>query len=129
MKRDEKNIKMIGKNSFIIQCFAAYHTLFLCTLHSNYNKSDCWSNFKVNRTHEIMWSFWSSQKTVEIWRDNGWIELTRIQRLDPLTCFTNHCHMVRSCPLNYERMRFGQNWQRSNALVFIVSSFYHLISA
>ena len=48
---------------------------------------------------------------------------------DPTTCFINHCYMARSWPLNHEWLRFSQNWELSNAFIFIVSSFYHQISA
>ena len=48
---------------------------------------------------------------------------------DTTICFTNHCHMVQSWPLNHEQLRFSQNCQLFNALIFIISSFYHSISA
>ena len=48
--------------------------------------------------------------------------------LDPSTCFTNHCHVARSWLLNYEWLRFNQNWRLSNAFIYIVSSFYYPIS-
>ena len=48
---------------------------------------------------------------------------------DPTTCFTNHCHVAQSWPLNHERLRFGQDCQLSHALISIVSSFHHPISA
>ena len=37
---------------------------------------------------------------------------------DPPTCFTNHCHVAQSWPLNHERLRFSQNSQLSHALIY-----------
>ncbi|KAH9704158.1 hypothetical protein KPL70_011349 [Citrus sinensis] len=39
---------------------------------------------------------------------------------DPPTCFTNHCHVAQSWPLNDERLRFSQDCQLSHALISIV---------
>ena len=84
---------------------------------------------KVNITHDIVWLVRFSQRTVEIWRVNGWIRSTRIQRFGSYNLL--HQPLPRGIIMAIEswRLRFSQNFQLSHALKSIVSSFHHPVSA
>ena len=100
--------------------------VLLTTLRS---RSNGWSNFKSQSSH--MASFDSFDLPKEQLRfgglmgGSGWPEY---KDSGPPTCFTNHCHMAQSWPLNHEGLRFSQDCQLSNALISIVRSFYHPIT-
>ena len=101
--------------------------VLLTTLRS---RSNGWSNFKSQSLH--MASFDSSDLPKERLRLGGLMGGSgrpEYKNSDPTTCFTNHCHVTQSWPLNHERLRFGQDCQLSHALISIVSSFHHPISA
>ena len=101
--------------------------VLLTTLRS---RSNGCSNFKSQSSH--MASFDSSDLPKERLRFGGLMGGSgrpEYKDSDPPTCFTNHCHVAQSWPLNHERLRFGQDWQLSHALISIVSSFQHPISA
>ena len=107
-----------------IICFM--HVL-LTTLRS---RSNGWSNFKSQSSH--MASFDSSDLLKERLRFGGLMSGSgrpKYKYSDPPTCFTNHCHVAQSWPLNHEQLRFGQDCQLSHALISIVSSFHHPINA
>ena len=101
--------------------------VLLTTLRS---RSNGWSNFKSQSSH--MASFDSSDLPKERLRFGGLMGGSgrpEYKDSDPPTCFTNHCHVAQSWPLNHERLRFSQDCQLSHALISIVSSFHHPISA
>ncbi|KAK9199816.1 hypothetical protein WN944_015009 [Citrus x changshan-huyou] len=101
--------------------------VLLTTLRS---RSNGWSNFKSQ--HHTWHHLTPSDLPKERLRFGGLMGGSgrpEYKDSDPPTCFTNHCHVAQSWPLNHERLRFGQDCQLSHALISIVSSFHHPISA
>ena len=120
----------LQKNKFIIQCFAAHHKLYACAPYSHQIMIQRLVKLQKSTLHVA--SFDASDSTKEWLRFGGLMGGSgrpEYKDSDPPTCFTNHCYVAQSWPLNYERLRFSQNYQLSNALISIVSSFYHPISA
>ena len=94
------------------------------------SRSNGWSNFKSQSSHMAL--FDSSDLPKERLRFGGLMGGSgrpKYKDSDPTTCFTNHYHVAQLWPLNRERLRFNQNCQLSHALISIVSSFHHPISA
>ena len=120
----------LQKNKFIIHCFAVHHRLHACAPHNPQIKIQWLVKLQKSTSH--MASFDSSDLPKERLRFGGLMGGSgrpEYTDSDPPTCFTNHCHVAQSWPLNHERLRFGQDCQLSHALISIVSSFHHPISA
>ena len=87
---------------------------------------------KLQKSTSHMASFDSSDLLKERLRFGGLMSGSgrpKYKYSDPPTCFTNHCHVAQSWPLNHEQLRFGQDCQLSHALISIVNSFHHPMSA
>ena len=120
----------LQKNKLIIQCFAVHHKLHVCAPHDHQITIQQLVKFQKSTSHVA--SFDSSDLAKERLRFGGLMGGSgrpEYKDSDPPTCFTNHCHVAQSWPLNHERLRFGQDCQLSHALISIVNSFYHLINA
>ena len=120
----------LQKNKFIIQYFAVHHKLHACAPHNLQIKIQWLVKLQKSTSHVA--SFDSSDLPKERLRFGelmGGSGQPEYKDSDPTTCFTNHCHVAQLWPLNHERLRFSQNCQLSHALISIVSSFHHPISA
>ena len=120
----------LQKNKFIIQCVAVYHMFHACAPHNLQIKIQWLVKLQKSTSHVA--SFDSSDLTKEWLRFRGLMGGSgrlKYKDSDPKTCFTNHCHVAQLWTLNHERLRFIQNCQLSHALISIVSSFHHPISA
>ena len=84
---------------------------------------------KVNITRGIIWLVQFAQERLRFDGLIGGSGRPEYKDSDSTTCFTNHCHVAQSWPLNHEWLRFSQNCRLSHALISIVSSFHHPIRA
>ena len=120
----------LQKNKFIIQCFAVHHKFHACTPHNLQIKIQWLVKLQKSTSHVASFdSFDFAKERLRFGRLMGGSGRPEYKDSDPTTCFTNHCHVAQLWPLNHERLRFSQNCQLSHALISIVSSFYHLITA
>ena len=120
----------LQKNTIIIQCIAVHHKLHTCTPHNHQIKIQRLVKLQKSTSHVALFdSSDLAKKRLRFDGSMGGSGRAEYKYSDPTTCFTNYCHVAQSWPLNHERLRFSQNYRQSHALISIISSFYHPISA
>ncbi|KAH9763231.1 Endonuclease [Citrus sinensis] len=131
MSYEEQPIEIVDRNEQVLRNRVISLVKASCMCSSQPLDQDPMA-VKLQKSTSHMASFDSSDLPKERLRFGGLMDGSgrpEYKDSDPPTCFTNHCHVAQSWPLNHERLRFDQDCQLSHTLISIVSSFHHPISA